>query len=314
MFQQMAYFIAVVEEHNFLRAAERCDISQSAVSQQIKSLEGRLSAQLIRRKGRSFELTAAGEYFYDRSKAILRSLDQASKRTAQIAGQSRTSLSVGYLQTFGSNEILQAVSTFSQRYPQVDLHLQPGSHETLYHLLTQGKADLVFSDQRRALSEDYVNEHLTSAGLRAALAKQALPQAKGSIDIHELADLPCILVAGDDQRAAEEEYHRNILGVRSRYLFASSREDAQMLLAANKGFLLLDENACTNLHPRVSRTLALTRDGEPLLRKYYAFWSKENSGYYVEAFALTLKEAFVQNRMVSSASPAGSAPSATPKP
>lgn len=56
MYQQMKYFIAVVNQHNFTRAAEECNISQSAISQQIKELENTVGVDLIKRKGRSFEL------------------------------------------------------------------------------------------------------------------------------------------------------------------------------------------------------------------------------------------------------------------
>ena len=59
MFQQMKYFIAVVDRHNFTRAAEENNISQPAISQQIKELENMLDVKLLDRKGRSFELTAA---------------------------------------------------------------------------------------------------------------------------------------------------------------------------------------------------------------------------------------------------------------
>lgn len=60
----MRYFIAVVEEHNFTRAADNCHISQSAISQQIKELENTVGTPLLDRKGRSFELTPAGQFFY----------------------------------------------------------------------------------------------------------------------------------------------------------------------------------------------------------------------------------------------------------
>lgn len=63
MFQQMKYFIAVVEEHNFTRAASKCHISQSAISQQIKELEEKVGTSLVKRVGRSFTLTPAGQYF-----------------------------------------------------------------------------------------------------------------------------------------------------------------------------------------------------------------------------------------------------------
>ena len=92
MFQQMTYFIAVVEEKNFTKAAERCNISQSAISQQIKTLEMELGFKLLTRVGRSFELTAAGEYFYTHSKEIVSSVQQLVERTSQLANQEQATV------------------------------------------------------------------------------------------------------------------------------------------------------------------------------------------------------------------------------
>ena len=67
MLRQIQYFRHVVEQKSYSEAAEICHISQSAVSQQIKQLENELGVQLIIRHGRSFELTEAGKYFYQKS-------------------------------------------------------------------------------------------------------------------------------------------------------------------------------------------------------------------------------------------------------
>lgn len=292
MFQQMRYFIAVVEEHNFLRAAERCNISQSAISQQIKALENKIGAQLLARKGRSFELTEAGEYFYNQSKPLLRSLDALVCKTGQMAQNVHSSLKVAYLQSYGSAEFLQAVSKFSQRFPQIVLDIEHGTHEDLYRLLTDEKVDLVFSDQRRALSERFVNYYLTETVFRVVLAKRLLPSGTTTVDLAQLAGLLCILVAQEGQRQAEEDYHRDVLGVQSRFLMAGSLEDAKILVAAKKGFMLVDDHAGRLIDSGVGFALPVTSQGRPLVREYYAFWRQRNSGYCVEAFARLLKEQF----------------------
>ena len=57
MFKQMRYFISVVETGSFTKAAEECYISQSAISQQIKSLEDELDVKLLRRNKKSLFLS-----------------------------------------------------------------------------------------------------------------------------------------------------------------------------------------------------------------------------------------------------------------
>ena len=67
MLRQIQYFHSVVENNSFSLAAEECNISQSAISQQIKALENELGFKLLERNNRKFTLTPAGEYFYKKT-------------------------------------------------------------------------------------------------------------------------------------------------------------------------------------------------------------------------------------------------------
>ena len=67
LFRQMQYFISIVKNNSFTEAAEENYISQSAISQAIKSLEDELGVTLLKKKNRGFTLTNAGEYFYKQS-------------------------------------------------------------------------------------------------------------------------------------------------------------------------------------------------------------------------------------------------------
>ena len=71
MLNQVRYFQAVIRHGSFTDAAEECHISQSAISQQIKSLEQELGVQLLERKNRTFTLTGAGEHFYKKSLVLV---------------------------------------------------------------------------------------------------------------------------------------------------------------------------------------------------------------------------------------------------
>lgn len=67
MFKQLRYFRSVVRLNSFSAAAEENYISQSAISQQVQALERELGFQLLERKNRSFALTEAEAYFYQKS-------------------------------------------------------------------------------------------------------------------------------------------------------------------------------------------------------------------------------------------------------
>jgi epsilon-lactone hydrolase len=80
-------FIAVADELNFGRAAARLYLSQPALSRQVSSLERLVGCELLRRSTHRVELTLAGEALLDRSRDLLRSLDEAVSATRSVGGE-----------------------------------------------------------------------------------------------------------------------------------------------------------------------------------------------------------------------------------
>ncbi|WEE35614.1 LysR family transcriptional regulator [Lactiplantibacillus paraplantarum] len=291
MFQQMQYFIAIVKNHSFTQAAVDCHISQSAISQQMKELESRLGLKLIKRQGRSFEVTEAGQYFYTHSQDILADVEQLVENTIKIEKNDEAELRVGYLRSFGTTEFLQTVSEFTREFPKVKIKISSGTHEDLYELLRTGQIDLNLSDQRRALSNEYQNEFLTASEFMVAV-NHALPVDTEKIDIAALVDLPCILIIDGSQQAAEESYYRDVLGVKSEFVRAQNYDEAQMLVASNQGYLIINQRMRTQLDQDVVKMIPLFKGHRNLIQNYYAYWKADNSGYYIETFAELLKQNF----------------------
>ncbi|MCF1425092.1 LysR family transcriptional regulator [Lactiplantibacillus plantarum] len=291
MFQQMQYFIAIVNNHSFTQAAVDCHISQSAISQQMKELESQLGVKLLNRKGRSFEVTEAGQYFYSHSQDILVDVDQLIKKTIKIEKNDEVELRVGYLRSFGTAEFLQTVSKFTQEFPKVKIKISSGTHEELYELLQTGKIDLNFSDQRRALSNEYQNEFLTASEFMVAV-NNSLPVEAQKIDVADLVDIPCILIIDGNQQVSEKEYYRNVLGVKSEFVIAKSYDEAQMLIASNQGYLIINQRMRTQLDKDIVKMISLIKGDRKLIQNYYAYWQANNSGYYIETFAELLKQTF----------------------
>lgn len=88
LLRQMKYFVTIVDCNSFMEAVEQMFISQSAISQQMKVLEAELNVKLFSRKGRSFTLTPAGEYFYQKSKGILEQIEGIRRETIRLGEDS----------------------------------------------------------------------------------------------------------------------------------------------------------------------------------------------------------------------------------
>ena len=212
MFSQIKYFIAVVDQHSFTKAAVECHISQSAISQQIKELETALGVDLLDRHGRTFTVTEAGQYFYRHGQEVIDSLDWLIESTRQLAQQDQYQLNVGYLRDFGTTEFLQTMADFSKKYPDIKINITSGNHESLYRLMRDQKVDLIFSDQRRALSDRAVNQFLTASPFMVALNQNQL-QDQTTIEVKDLTDLQCLIIQNEDEDDSTIKYYQEILAL-----------------------------------------------------------------------------------------------------
>ena len=128
LLRQIKYFVTVVDTGSFTEAAEECFISQSAISQQILSLEKELGVQLLVRSTRRFTLTEPGKYLYSHGKKLLGETEKLKNGTIAAAAGQEGSLKVCYLNSFADDRLYKAVSMFKQQNAGVRLNVSGGKH------------------------------------------------------------------------------------------------------------------------------------------------------------------------------------------
>lgn len=122
--RHIEYFVAVAEELNFTRAAERLSVAQSPVSAQIRKLERELGVTLLNRTTRAVELTAAGQSFYVEATALLAAAQRAADNV-RLAGQGRLGrLSLAFTGSCTYELMPQLVHAYAQRFPDVVLDVR----------------------------------------------------------------------------------------------------------------------------------------------------------------------------------------------
>ena len=294
MLKQLRYFQSVVRLNSFSEAAEENFISQSAISQQVQALERELGFSLLERKNRSFTLTPAGEYFYQKSLILTADYERMCSEAAKIAHGDQTDLKIGYLRCYTGAEFHQALALFSEKHPDVEVSVAYGNHEELYGLLRTGEADLVLNDQRRAFSDEYVNLLLTACRSYIEVYAHSPLAQMARISPAELKNIPCILVASESQRETEQAYYHDVVGFHGEFLYAENLEEARLMVIGRKGFLPVEGTGQAVPAGTSIVRIPLVRGEEPILRNYCIFWKKDNSGGYVEEFAGLLKAQFAE--------------------
>jgi len=119
--RDLRYFLAIADEGNFSRAAERLFVSQPALSKQIRTLERHLRAQLFVRDRHGARLTAAGEEFARHARALVESWDEAQ---AAVAGVSDCSLVVGMHTSPGRNLLPRVQALLRENCPNGTFQLK----------------------------------------------------------------------------------------------------------------------------------------------------------------------------------------------
>jgi DNA-binding transcriptional LysR family regulator len=140
--RQLKYFVEIVDAGNYTRAAERLYIAQSALSRQMKELEGDMQVCLLQRDSRHIELTQAGQLFYERSKRILEDLEDAIVQAHQVGKGEQGRIRVLHSSSVTLSSAIGAVfNTLLIQFPGVSLDFSkaPSEHQALD--IDEGRAD-----------------------------------------------------------------------------------------------------------------------------------------------------------------------------
>ena len=185
-YNHLRYFWAVAHDGNLTRAAERLNLSQSALSVQIRKLEDRLGHRLFERRGRALLLTEAGRIALDHADAIFAAGDELVATLAE-SGRARQALRVGALATLSRNFVLNFLRPVLGR-PDVDVILRSGGQGELGQALAALDLDVALTNRPPA-------GDATTAFVTHRLAEQPVSLVGAPARLAARADLAALLDA-----------------------------------------------------------------------------------------------------------------------
>lgn len=139
-FELYRIFVAVADEENITRASEKLNISQPAITKQIKNLENQLSIKLFERKSKGVALTNEGKKIYEKLK---NPIEELNKIDAQI-GKEKI-INIGTHNHMGGLIFGQAINQYTLKYPNVNLNLVCEEMDELLRKLKNKEIDIVFA-------------------------------------------------------------------------------------------------------------------------------------------------------------------------
>lgn len=139
----LRYFLTVIEEGNFSRAAARCNVSQPTLSAGIAKLERIVEHPLFNRTNRRVELTPAGATFAGHARRI--EAEFAAAAEAMRATGERPLLRLGVLTTIPDQRIAAVVAALARDHPAIRIELVEGRERDLTERLARGRIDLAFT-------------------------------------------------------------------------------------------------------------------------------------------------------------------------
>ncbi|MBQ9552764.1 MAG: LysR family transcriptional regulator [Clostridia bacterium] len=243
---QLEYFVAVAETLNFTRAAERCYISQTAMTQQIRSLEKSIGVPLFDRDSHHVQLTAAGSAYLNEARAILSRSNEAI-RIARLADEGVSGeLTLGFISGYGHSDFIPILRRFRQSCPGIQTTLLRGNSSVLTDHLVNQRCDFAFTispfQRTNPLLE---HRHLRRYPVMAVLPAGHKLSRKQAVTYSDLEHCPFIMMQPTD-RPKDQMEESLLIYRRGGYLpqiaaIEGEPETLMLMIAAGLGVSVLPE-------------------------------------------------------------------------
>ena len=285
--RNLEYFIKVVDTNSFTKAAEELFISQSAISQQIKALEDELGFPLMIRNRKGFELTQAGKYLYIEGKNIIANIKEIENHATYISKNNNKELKIGHVVNYGYQELKKALRIFSAKYPEIKISIKDGTHDTIS---ANNINDVTDGDQRKAFSDRLNNVYIGDLYYSIKISNANNLSTKKALTINDLKDQNCIVIASREEFAKEIEFMKTKLGFDGDCIYATTLTEANLMVAANIGFLPVASKQKEKIDDVSIATIPLLKNNTILKSELYGFYKKLSDEFTCQKLIEIIKD------------------------
>lgn len=205
-------FISLARTKSFRAAARENAVTQSAVSQQVRTLESRLNKVLIERSGRKLGLTPSGEIFLQHAERIVNqyneALHQLQDEPAAIGGQVRVST----IYSIGLYRLQPLIKKFLKKHRNINVHLEYHHNDVIYERVQQNIDD--FGVVAFPTEVGRITEHVLGTDSMILVQNSARPQfSKKQITVEEFNAQRHVALSTTTPTGREIYHHLRSMGV-----------------------------------------------------------------------------------------------------
>lgn len=287
--RQLHYFVSVAETLSFTKAAQQNHIAQTAMSQNILTLEKQLSLSLFERTKRKVALTASGQKLYTDIKRILAELETAISQAQNIENGFEGNLRIGFQGIHECHILPITLRSFQEQYPRINITLLQDSLHNLGKQLEKDNLDIIFTLSSEEFDSTLIEEYIFSREPLCAVVPNDHPLAhKEYVRRDMFSEEPVIFVKPQNSSGT---YNRMLSDCKNAgfepnvVACTENVESALMLVSAGMGITFFPKCCQDQNHDITFLELANDNTIELSVR-----WRKNSSNAALMLFLNTLKQ------------------------
>ena len=197
-------------------------------------------------------------------------------------------MKIGYLKNLGRHELEKAVSRWQALHKNEKVILEPVSYDEVEKKIQNNELDAVLVNSRHTIYRQLVTYPVDDVALEALVQAGNFNKYQQTVEVSDLKNLPCIMVAGVEEEKSEYHYLKGVLQVDSDLLAVETLGEAVLMVESGSGYLIMNEKTAAHIDDDQVQKLFLLRAGKQLTEEY-AFIAKPEK-QQVEELSEILKE------------------------
>lgn len=285
---QINTFLIIAKYKSYTKASNELQISVSALSRQISSMEEELGVKLFKRSSKNVELTASGQFFYEKAVKLFHEYESTVENTRKIEQGFVGSLSVAVLDDMTlKGPVQDGFHKFHKAYPNVSLQLERSSFQTIADGIASGKYDCAFSlfftlNQFNFLK--YKNISKTDEGI--LISKKNPLSRKKWFDPYEFRNQTFILIKSPEKsylNQGPQEFFRKY-HISPSVIYASDADTATLMVEAGLGIAFSNTQAIGVLNPGMKFLVLKDQPAVTNGPTFVLAWNEENTNPLLPAW------------------------------